>query len=308
MFGSHLSTAGNLVNALIEAEELGMDCVQVFTRNQRQWKAKPLAEDETAAWLAKLKDLGWHEKRGPARVVSHNSYLINMASPDPELWQKSIDAQRAEIERCEQLNIPLCVAHPGAHLGQSLKPGQEQDLEAGPDEDELAGLDRIAKALDRIHSDLPGYRTVTCLETTVGSGSNLGYAFHHLAYIREHVAEPDRIAFCFDTCHVTAAGYDMTTDPKARGVLKLFDEVCGLKLLRAFHLNDSIGPLGSRKDRHAHIGEGECSLACFRTIVNRRAFDRVPKILETPKEKDEKGRSRDIANTRRLKRLIRPPT
>ena len=134
------------MNALHEAERLKMDCVQVFTKNQRQWKVKPLAEEEREAWLAKLKALGWHRKRGRARVVSHNSYLINMASPDAETWEKSVALQRVELERCEALSIPYCVAHPGAHLGEALKAGVPQSLGAKPTKDELAGLKRIVKA------------------------------------------------------------------------------------------------------------------------------------------------------------------
>lgn len=307
MFGSHLSIAGGMHHALEEAGRLEMDCVQVFTKNQRQWKAKPLGDEEIDAWRAALKDLGWDRTRGPDRLVAHNTYLINMGSPDPEAWEKSLATQRIELERCEALGIPLCVAHPGAHLGQSRKPGEPNRLDGEPTDDERAGLDRIAAALDRIHADLPGYEALTCLETTVGSGTNLGYDFQHLAYIREHVKEPERIAFCFDTCHVLAAGYDMSTEKKARAVLRRFDEICGLEHLRVFHFNDSQGSCGSRKDRHAHIGEGECGLDCFRAIVNSRRLDRVPKILETPKGDDDSGRPWDQVNIDRLKGLISPP-
>jgi deoxyribonuclease-4 len=141
----------------------------------------------------------------------------------------------------------------------------------------------------------------------VGAGTNLGYAFHHLAYIRERVREPDRVGFCFDTCHVTAAGYDMTTDKSAKAVLREFDRTCGLRHLRVFHMNDSVGAIGSRSDRHAHIGHGTCGLSCFRAIVNRRSFDRVPKILETPKGATEKGVEWDTVNLRRLRRMARRP-
>lgn len=308
MFGSHLSIAGGMSNALNEAERLKLDCVQVFTKNQRQWKVKPLDPAERDDWLARLKELGWHRKRGPKRVVSHNSYLINLASPDPDQWERSVAVQRLEIERCEELNIPLCVSHPGAHMGPAPKAGVPHELRADPTENELAGLRRIVEALDRIHADLPGYRTITCLETTTGSGSNLGYDFHHLAWLRANVAEPERVGFCFDTCHVTAAGYDMTTDKKATAVLREWNAVCGPGTLRVFHLNDSMGEVGSRKDRHAHIGDGECGLSCFRAIVNRRAFQGVPKILETPKGMNVEGLEWDIVNLRRLKRLVRPRT
>jgi len=304
MFGSHLSIAGGMVNALIEAERLKLDCVQVFTKNQRQWKVRPLDPGDRDAWLEKLADLGWHRRRGKARVVSHNSYLINMASPDASAWDRSVRLQRVEIERCEELRIPLCVAHPGAHLGVAPRPGTPHDLEAPSTRDEQAGMKRIVKALDRIHRELPGYRTITCLETTVGSGSNLGYRFEQLAWIREHVREPERVAFCFDTCHVTAAGYDMTTSRGAEAVLRRFSSVCGPGTIRVMHLNDSVGDVGSRRDRHAHIGEGTCGWACFGAIVNRRALAGVPKVLETAKGDDDAGVPWDLVNIRRLKRLI----
>ncbi|UCD75824.1 MAG: deoxyribonuclease IV [Phycisphaerales bacterium] len=308
MFGSHLSIAGGMVNALEKAQQFKMDCVQVFTKNQRQWGVRPLDPAERADWLSKLKELTWHRKRGPRRVVSHNSYLINLASPDSEVWVKSLALQRVEIERCEELSIPLCVGHPGAHLGRAPKAGSPHQLGGEPGRDELEGLKRIARALDQIHRDLPGYRTITCLETTAGSGSNLGYDFRHLAWLRANIAQPERVGFCFDTCHVTAAGYDMTTDMKADAVLGEWDEICGLGNLLAFHLNDSMGEVGSRKDRHAHIGDGNCGRPCFRAIVNRQAFKNVPKILETPKGVDDRGLEWDLVNLRRLKRLARPRT
>ncbi|MHC4209464.1 MAG: deoxyribonuclease IV [Planctomycetota bacterium] len=305
MFGAHLSVAGGLVNALEEARSLRFDCVQVFTRNQRQWSARALGEDERGAWRAGLERIGWHRRRGPCRTVSHNSYLVNLASADRAVREKSQAAQRAELDRCEALGIPLCVMHPGAHLGRPWRPEEPGAPGGPPTPDERAGLRRVIKALDRLHRDLPGYRVVTCLETTAGAGTTLGYSFEQLAFIREHVREPDRVGYCFDTCHVTAAGYDMTTETGAAAVLRRFNEVCGRRHLRVFHLNDSVGPVGSRRDRHAHIGLGACGLACFRTIVNSRAFARVPKIIETPKGTNEKGVPWDVVNIRRLKRLLR---
>lgn len=295
-----------MTNALDAAEELGLDCVQVFTKNQRQWRVAPMDPDQRDQWHARLRGLGWHRRRGPVRVVSHNSYLINMASPDPDLWRRSVDLQRVELERCEDLRIRLCVAHPGARLGTPRTPGSPNDLINPPSREEIAGLRRITRALDQLHSDLPGYHVKTCLETTVGSGTNLGYAFEHLAWIRCNVREPDRVAFCLDTCHVTAAGYDMSTDRRAQQVLRHFDAVCGLRNLRVLHLNDSVGEIGSRKDRHAHIGEGTCGRSCFRAIVNRAGLRDVPKILETPKGTSDAGTPWDLINVRRLKRLSDP--
>ena len=299
-----------MTNALETARSLKLDCVQVFTKNQRQWSVKPLKQEETAAWLEMLREMGWDtfdRPEDPVRVVSHNSYLINLASPDPAAWEKSVSLQRVELERCEALGIPLLVAHPGAHLGTARKPGEPNQLRKQPSRDEAAGLKRIIKALDRLHRELKGFRVLTCLETTVGSGTNLGYDFGHLDRLREGVREPERIAFCFDTCHVTAAGYDMTSNARAEAVLEEFDSVCGHENLRVFHLNDSVGEVGSRKDRHAHIGEGTCGRSCFRAVVNHPTFTDVPKILETPKETDERGRPWDRVNVQRLKRLRRRP-
>ena len=305
MFGSHLSIAGGMTNALDAAVALELDCVQVFTKNQRQWSAKPLAEADCDAWLAQLDAIGWRTTAGSApRTVSHNSYLINLASPDPATREKSLALQRIELERCEALDIPLLVAHPGAHLGGTRLPKEPNTLDGSMRADEIAGLDRIVAALDQLHRELPGYRVLTCLETTVGSGTNLGYDFHHLAYLRDRVAEPARVGFCLDTCHVTAAGYDMTSDAKAAAVLEAFDAICGLDHLHVMHINDSIGAVGSRKDRHAHIGEGTCGDSCFRAVVNHPRLRDVPKILETPKEDAADGRPMDRINVERLKSLM----
>lgn len=312
MFGSHLSIAGGLANALDEARRLKMDCVQVFTKNQQQWRVPPLSDDAVERWLTTLRAMKWdysprRKRIRPVRTVSHNSYLINLASPYTELWNKSVNLQRVELERCEALHIPVCVSHPGAHMGRSRPAGEPHDLGARPTRDERAGLKRIVKALDRIHRDLPGYRTVTCLETTTGSGSNLGYAFHHLAFIRDAVREPERVGYCLDTCHVTAAGFDMTTAASAASVLRKWRKICGFKHLHVIHVNDSVGTVGSRRDRHAHIGDGRCGLACFRSIMNHRSLTGVSKILETPKGRSEQGIPWDVINIRRLKRLIRRP-
>lgn len=310
MFGSHLSIAGGMVNALQKAGELKLDCVQVFTKNQRQWAVKPLADTDRDAWLAELTRMGWLEDPLPGGsrcVVSHNSYLINLASPDPEAWERSCALQRVELERCEALRIPFCVSHPGAHLGESRKPAEPNVLDGTLTRDERAGLARIAKALDRLHRENRGGTTITCLETTVGAGTNLGYDFHHLARIRDLVKQPERVGFCLDTCHVTAAGYDMTTRARADDVLGRFDEICGLSSLYVVHVNDSLGAVGSRKDRHAHIGLGTCGMACFEAVVNHPGLADVPMVLETPKEDDDKGRPWDLVNIRRLKRLIARP-
>jgi deoxyribonuclease-4 len=302
MLGSHLSIAGGMVNALTEVESLGVECVQVFTKNQRRWAVPPLSDSDRAAWLTRLKALGWDDPDA-LRTVSHNSYLINMASPAPETRAKSIALQIEEIARCEALAIPLLVAHPGAHLGTARPRGDLNRLGEGPTEDERGGLDRIIAALDEIHEATPGARVRTCLETTVGSGTNLGYDFDHLRYIRAGVAAPERIGYCLDTCHVTAAGYDLSTDDAAEGVLASFDRTCGLENLLALHLNDSQGALGSRLDRHAHIGDGCCGASCFRAILTHPQLISRPMILETAKEETPDGRSWDAENLSRLRSL-----
>ena len=220
LLGAHCSISGGLHNALLEAKRLRMNCLQVFTKNQRQWKCTPLREDQCVPWRETLATMKWAACQSPAapslldRIVSHNCYLINLASPDAANLSKSLATQRVEMENCERLSIPLLVTHPGAHLGQARprRPWDGHPPAGRLMKDERLGLQRIARALDRLHRDLPGYRVITCLETTVGSGTNLGYDFHHLRLIRELVKEPERVAFCLDTCHVTAAGYDMTTD------------------------------------------------------------------------------------------------
>ncbi|MFT5424385.1 MAG: deoxyribonuclease-4 [Phycisphaerales bacterium] len=298
LFGSHLSIAGGMTNALDAAEELGFDTVQVFTKNQQQWKTKPLAEDAVQAWNTQLDRLGWQ-----SRTVSHASYLINLASPNDELWAKSIDLMTIEIERCETLGIAFLVHHPGAFTTSDLD----------------SGLTRIADAYIEIFERTTGYTNVSCLENTVGSGSNIGRTFEELADLRgrilDRVSEPDRVGFCFDTCHAHAGGYDMASRASADAVLDEFDALCGLGHMRCLHLNDSLKELASRKDRHAHIGEGTITNppanpkqalkdSGFAAVVNRPELAGRPMILETPKGEDDEGTPLDTKNLRRLRGLL----
>lgn len=290
MFGSHLSIAGGLVNALTEAESLELDTVQVFTKNQRQWAFKPLDPGARDDWLAELDRLGWRD-----RTVSHDSYLINLASPNDELWEKSINLMREEIQRCRQLSIPNLVSHPGAHTGSGVE----------------NGLRRIAKAYKRLFRETRGYEVTICLEDTAGGGSTLGRTFEELATLADMIHEeagPDaegRVGFCLDTCHMLAGGYDITTAQKMRGVLDEFDRVCGLSNLRVFHINDSKGALDSRIDRHEHLTKGEVGPGAFSVIATDPRLAHVPKIMETPKGKTPKGTPWDTLNLRRLRRMIR---
>lgn len=304
MIGSHCSAAGGIHNAIDEAVRLGLDCAQVFTKNQRQWNAPKLTDEAIALYRDAIRRAGWDDL--PQRVVSHNSYLVNLASPDAELRAKSIDAQRDELERCEALGIRCCVAHPGAHLGAPRPPKSPNVLRAEPSADERAGLGRIAKSLDEIHRSLKGVKAVTCLETTTGSGTNLGYDFRHLRIIRDLVKEPERVAYCLDTCHIVSAGYDMSTDAAADATLEEFRETCGKGLLLVLHVNDSKAPPKSRVDRHEHIGLGTCGDACFRAVMRASDLSLVPKILETEKADDPSGQPWDAVNAARLRAILSP--
>lgn len=299
--GSHLSISGGIYKAVEASSPLQCDCLQVFTKNQRQWKVKPLIADEIDRFRAAIEERGWKDE--PSRVVSHNSYLVNMASPDPEGWEKSVSLQREELERCEVLGIPACVAHPGAHLEGKRKPGDPNILHQPPTPAEEKGLARIVEALDRLEEETRGYRVRTALENTVGSGTNLGYDPGQLAWIRDRVKVPERVGFCFDTCHAVAAGHDMSTDEKALEVLERLDSTIGLGQVLAVHLNDSIGAVGSRKDRHAHIGDGTCGEACFRAVLRVAAWRDIPMVLETEKEEGPDGRTWDEINLDRLRCL-----
>ena len=281
MFGSHLSIAGGMHNALLEAEKLGFDTVQVFTKNQQQWKCKPLEQAAIDEWSSHCKRLKFK------KTVSHDSYLINLASADDALWRKSIDLFIEEVTRCALLGIPYLVTHPGAHLGTG----------------EDAGLMRVAQALDEVHETVGPNHVTTCLEITAGQGSSLGYKLEHLAWIIEHVQQPKRLGVCLDTAHLFAAGYDFR-GRKYTSFRKQVDAIVGLKTVKVLHLNDSKKGLGSRVDRHDHIGKGTIGLDGFRPIVRDEAFADVPKILETPKLKAEDGRDWDAVNLETLRSLM----
>lgn len=281
MYGSHLSIAGGLHMAIVEAQRLGLDVVQVFTKNQQQWRAKPLGQDETAQWKAHARAAGF------THCVSHDSYLINLASPDDALWRKSIDLFIEEIRRCVLLDIPLLVTHPGAHMG------------AG----EAAGIRRIAAALDECHAAVPTRKVTTCLEITAGMGTSLGHRLEHLADIIAAVKRPSRLGVCLDTAHAFAAGYDFR-GRKYASFMRQIDRTVGLDRIRVWHLNDSKRELGSRVDRHEHIGQGHIGLEGFRPIVRDRRWRHVPKILETPKGDGPNGTPMDAVNLRLLRSLM----
>jgi deoxyribonuclease IV len=285
-FGSHLSIAGSLVNALEEAVGLGLGTVQVFTKNQQQWKAKPLDPGVARAWRDRVNELGWSD-----RTVSHASYLINLASPDDELWRKSIDLMTDEIERCEALRIPLLVHHPGAFTTSTRE----------------AGIGRIGEAYRELFRRTRGFRTVSCLENTVGSGSNLGRTFEELAELRARIVEgtavPERVGVCIDTCHMHAGGYDLSTPASAEAALDELERTLPPGAVRCLHLNDSKAPAGSRRDRHEHIGRGTIGEAGFSAVLARRCFAGLPAIMETPKDGGSVDEPWDAVNLRTLRRL-----
>lgn len=307
MLGSHLSIAGSMVNALNEGEKLGLGCVQVFTKNQQQWKAKPLDAAMVKEWHAAVKRLKWNtggpDDRGG--IVSHASYLINLASPDAALWKKSVALMIDELQRCEELAIPYLVHHPGAFTTSTL----------------AEGLGQIARAYKELFAATKGFRTISCLEGTVGAGSTIGGTFEELGELRarivEATGEAGRVGFCLDTCHLHAAGYDLSTAKGAAEHFEAFDAACGLKHLKVWHVNDSKGKAGSHLDRHAHIGEGtigggteghpatgaKLARSGFQVVMNHKAFARVPKILETPKGTNESGTAFDTLNLARLEKL-----
>jgi deoxyribonuclease-4 len=281
ILGAHESIAGGYYKAVEIAARVGCDCVQVFTKNNNQWRAKTISDDEAKAFcdaLARLKI---------AHPLAHDSYLINLAAPDEAMWIKSVDAFAVELERAEQLGIPYVVTHPGAFTTSS-----EED-----------GLKKIIAALDEVHRRTKGIRAMCLLENTAGQGSCLGHRFEHLGRVIQGVREPERLGVCIDTCHTVAAGYPLVTRGEYDGTFEALDRAAGLDRIRAFHLNDSKKPLGSRVDRHEHIGEGKLGLEPFRHLLNDPRFRHVPMYLETPKGTRD-GEDLDVINLRTLRSLV----
>jgi deoxyribonuclease-4 len=261
--GAHESVAGGLHLAFTNIENVGGSALQIFTRNQRQWNPKAVTEEEQ-----KLFADAW-KKSGSIPVASHASYLVNLASGKPDLVQKSITAFTEELKRCELLHIPVVVIHPGSHGGDGVE----------------VGLQRFITNLDSSLERADNQVTVL-LETTAGQGTGLGSCFEELAAIIEGSKYPEKIGACIDTCHVFAAGYDIRTLERYEATMDEFDRLVGIERIRFFHLNDSKKGLGSRVDRHEHIGEGEIGIEGFRNLLNDPRFADHPMTLETPKGKD----------------------
>ncbi len=281
--GAHMSIAGGYYKALDAAAALGMEACQLFTKNNSQWRAKPIAEEDVRRFQESRK------RSGVRRLVAHDCYLINLASPAEALYRQSIEAFIVEMQRAETLGVELLVTHPGSFVDSSEK----------------AGLARVVSALDEAHRRCPNFRVRVLLETTAGQGTSLGHRFEHLAYVLNHVRESERLGVCLDTCHVFAAGYPLAPARDYRATMRTFDKLIGVERIEAFHLNDSKKPLGSRVDRHAHIGRGELGLEPFRLLLNDRRFRDLPMILETPKEAAG-GRNWDTVNLATLRKLVRP--
>ncbi|MCU0641320.1 MAG: deoxyribonuclease IV [Candidatus Margulisbacteria bacterium] len=269
-----MSTAGGVDKALERGESIGCTAVQLFVKNNNQWVGKPL-EKETIERFKTHKLLSF----------AHTGYLINLAATNPDNLEKSLQSLRQELDLAESLSLPFTVLHPGSHLGA----GEE------------AGLKKVALNIKELLGQTKGYKVKIALETTAGQGTNLGYKFAHLAEILDLVGQPARMGVCFDTCHAFAAGYDLRTAEGYHTTWEEFKKTVGLKNLLAFHLNDTQGELGSKKDRHEHIGKGKLGLEAFRLLMNDERFVHLPMVLETPKDPDLK---QDVENLTVLRSLL----
>ena len=283
LLGAHMSIAGGYYRAIEGAVEEGCDCVQLFTKNNNQWAAKDLTDED----VCRFKEAADKHRQTVRHTLSHASYLINLAAPDKELWEKSIDAFVIELQRAELLGIPYVVLHPGAYTTSSEK----------------RGIRRIIWALDRVHKRLPECTSQCLLETTAGQGTSLGCRFEHLAQVMDGIKAPERVGVCIDSCHIFAAGYPLGTEEEYTATMSQFESLVGFERLQAFHLNDSKKELGSRVDRHENIGEGFLGLEPFRFLMNDSRFEHVPMYIETPK-KERDGVSGDVWNLSRLRGLI----
>lgn len=282
IIGSHLSIAGGYYKAADKARELGFQALQVFTKNNNQWRAKPLSDEEIQAFRKAVAEA----KLVPP--VAHNSYLINLASANPDLRKQSIDAMVVELERAAALGIPHVVAHPGSFVGS----------------DEQTGLTVCAASIDEVMERTAALPTTIALETTAGQGSHLGWRFEHLSEIINRSAFQDRLTVCVDTCHIFAAGYPLAPKRKYMETMKALDKAVGVERVVAFHVNDSKKPLGSRVDRHEHIGLGCLGDEPFQLLLQDRRFRKIPMILETAKEDHpDTGIPWDAINRKRLLKL-----
>lgn len=279
LLGAHTSINGGFTKSVPLAQKLGFNAMQIFTQNNNRWEGKPIDDADAMLFRETAKDAGLDF------VVSHNSYLTNLCAMDDELLRKSRQAFLEELKRCERLGIPCMNFHPGAHGGAGVEDG----------------IKKIAESLNLAHQATPGYRVKSMLEATAGQGTSIGHTFEQLAAIIELVEEKERMSVCIDTAHIFAAGYDISTATGCDKVFREFDEILGLDRLECFHVNDSKKPQGSRVDRHEHLGKGTIGAEGFRFLMNDQRLRHIPKILETPKGKEQ---LEDIENLELLLSLL----
>ena len=275
-----MSIGGGLALALERGTAVGCSVVQIFLKNQRQWTARPYADEAVrefrAAWKAS----------GIRTVFAHANYLINLATPVPAEWHRAVDVFGDELDRAEALGLPFVVIHPGSHRGDGVE----------------GGIRRIARAIDVLHERSRGYRVRIVLENTAGGGAGIGRSFEELAAVIGAVADGDRVGVCLDTCHLFAAGYDIRSPAGYQATMSRAIAVLGRRRVVAFHLNDAKQPLGSGLDRHEKIGRGKLGVAPFRHLMNDRRFAHVPMALETPKDPEPRADREALALLRRLRR------
>ncbi len=279
LFGAHESIAGGVYKAIERGKQATCDTVQIFNKSNNQWRAAKLKPADVDKYFQLQEELG------VSVACSHSSYLINIASPDKALNEKSYLSLREEMERCNILKVPKLVLHPGSHVGS----GDE------------AGLDAVAENINRLLDNLNENTCILTLEATAGQGTNLGSTFEQLAYLIDKTEDKDHIGVCLDSCHIFAAGYPLTEPEDYMATMKKFDDVIGLDRLGVFHINDSKQPFGSKKDRHEQLGQGHLGLGAFANIVNDKRLEHVPLILETAKGDDL---AEDIENLKVLRGLM----
>lgn len=280
LLGAHVSTAGGVALAFERGAALGCDALQIFVKSPSQWRSKALAPEEAEEFRAA------HVGHGRPPVVAHAAYLINLAAADPALLEKSRAGLADELGRAAALGLDGVVVHPGAHLGRGVD----------------AALTAVAASLDAVCIQTAGAAPKILLELTAGQGTVVGHTLEQLAAIRARAEQPERLGYCLDTCHAFAAGYDVGSEGGVERFLADIERILGFGLVRAVHLNDSVGELGSRKDRHANIGAGRIALAGFQRLLMDSRTAAMPMILETPVGDDEEGHARDLATLRGLLR------
>jgi len=279
LLGAHMSIGGGVHTAFERGKLVGCTTMQIFSKNNNQWKGKPLADPDIINYKNEAK------KTNIRPVVVHSSYLINLCAKDKSTLKKSRESFLDELNRCRLLGIPYFIFHPGSHVGQ----GEE------------TGLKIIAESLNLLHERTKGYRVKSVVEVTAGQGSNLGYRFEQIRKLIDMIENKKRMGVCIDTCHLFAAGYDISNEKGYEKTFEEFDNIIGLKRLMVIHLNDSKGILGSRLDRHEHIGKGKIGDTGFSLLMNDKRFIDIPKILETPKGIDMKE---DVMNLDRLRGFV----